>query len=65
MVGVVVSNEENIDKALRKFKKKCERAGVLKEVKERAAYLKPSVRKKMDKSRAIRRQRNATMEINM
>ncbi|GAB6283771.1 MAG: 30S ribosomal protein S21 [Ignavibacterium sp.] len=55
MVGISIQENENIDKALRRFKKKYERSGVLKEYKRRTFFLKPSVKKRMEKIKAIRR----------
>lgn len=55
MVGIIIGENENLDKALKRFKKKYERSGILKEFKKRTFYLKPSVRKKMKKAKAIRR----------
>ncbi len=55
MVGISVGENESIDKALRRFKKKYERSGVLKEYKKRAFFVKPSVKKRMEKLKALRR----------
>jgi len=55
LVGIIIGESENLDKALRRFKKKYERAGILKEYKKRTFYLKPSVRKKMKQTKAIKR----------
>ncbi len=55
MVGIQIGDNESIDKALRRFKKKYERSGVLKEFKKRTAFVKPSVQKRMDRLKAIRR----------
>ncbi len=55
MVGIIIGENESLDKALKRFKKKYERAGILKEYKKRTFYLKPSVRKKMKTAKAIRR----------
>ncbi len=55
MVGIVVSENEPIDRAIKRFKKKYERSGVLKEFKKRAYFTKPSVKKRMKKVKAIRR----------
>lgn len=57
MVGIQIGDNESIDKALRRFKKKYERSGVLKEFKKRTAFVKPSVQKRMEKLKAIRRAR--------
>ncbi|MFM7158512.1 MAG: 30S ribosomal protein S21, partial [Bacteroidota bacterium] len=43
MVGVTIQSNESIDRALRRFKKKYERSGVLREFKKRAFFIKPSV----------------------
>lgn len=55
MVGIIIGENESLDRALKRFKKKYERAGILKEYKKRTFYLKPSVRKKMKTAKAIRR----------
>lgn len=55
MVGITVQENESIDKALKRFKKKYERSGILKEFKKRTFYLKPSVEKRMDLIKAKRR----------
>lgn len=55
VVGIVVSENENIDKALKRFKKKYERSGVLKEYKKRTFFIKPSIEKRMERIKARRR----------
>ena len=55
MVGIVVADKEPIDRAIKRFKKKYERSGVLKEFKKRAYFTKPSVKKRMKKVKAVRR----------
>lgn len=55
MVGISVGDNESIDKALRRFKKKYERSGILKEYKKRTFFVKPSVKKRMEKIKATRR----------
>jgi small subunit ribosomal protein S21 len=62
MVGIIIQENENIDRAIRRFKKKYERSGILKEVKKRAYFTKPSVKKRMKKIKAIRRGQRALME---
>ena len=47
MVEVTVKNGEQLERALRRFKKKWERAGVLREVKRKSFYIKPSDLKKI------------------
>ncbi|MEW6194044.1 MAG: 30S ribosomal protein S21 [Bacteroidota bacterium] len=55
MVGITVQENENIDKALKRFKKKYERSGILKEYKKRTFFVKPSIEKRMDLIKAKRR----------
>ena len=56
MVQVLV-RDNNVDQALRVLKKKLQREGVFREMKERRAYEKPSERKTRQKAEAIRRAR--------
>ncbi|GBD96898.1 MAG TPA: 30S ribosomal protein S21 [Nitrospirae bacterium] len=46
MPFVKVRENESFENALRKFKKQCEREGILSEVRKREHYDKPSVKKK-------------------
>ncbi len=62
MVGVTLQSNENIDKALRRFKKKYERSGILREYKRRTAYMKPSIEKRFIKMKALRRIRRMSKE---
>ena len=43
---VHVREEESFENALRRFKRKCEKAGILTELKKRQHYEKPSVKRK-------------------
>jgi small subunit ribosomal protein S21 len=60
LVGITLQDNENIDRALKRFKKKYERSGILKEYKKRTAYTKPSIEKRMDR---IKAQRRASREV--
>ena len=63
LVGITISENEPIDKALKRFKKKYERSGILKEFKKRTFFVKPSVKKRMEKIKAARRAfRNENMD---
>lgn len=46
MPVVHVRDEESFENALRRFKRKCEKAGILTELKKRQHYEKPSVKRK-------------------
>lgn len=62
MVGIIVAENEPIDRAIKRFKKKYERSGVLKEFKKRAYFTKPSVKKRMKRLKAIRRAQRTLAE---
>lgn len=53
MIVVPVKEGENIEKALKKFKRKFEKTGVVKELRNRQAFEKPSVTKRKQMMRAI------------
>lgn len=53
MIIVPVKEGENIDRALKKLKRKFERTGVVKELRARQRYVKPSVKKREQKLKAI------------
>jgi small subunit ribosomal protein S21 len=46
MIIINVKENESIDKALKRFKKKFEKTGVLRELRERKAFTKPSVERR-------------------
>jgi small subunit ribosomal protein S21 len=62
LVGIIIGDNEPIDRAIRRFKKKYERSGVLKEFKKRTFFTKPSVKRRMKKMKAIRRNQRAMLE---
>ncbi len=55
MLIIDTKDSDSIDKALRKYKKKFERSGVLKQLRQRQAYKKPSIVKRHEKLKAIYR----------
>ena len=64
MVGIIIQDNEPIDRALRRFKKKYERAGILREFRRRMAFEKPSITSKLKLQRAARRQKRVQEEMN-
>lgn len=56
MLVVTVKENESIDKALKRFKKKFEKTGVLRELRRRSAFTKPSVERRNEIIRAVYRQ---------
>ena len=55
MVSIKVKDGEPDEKALRRFKKKWEKAGILREYKSRTYYLKPSEKKKIERQKRGKR----------
>lgn len=56
MPEIRVGDNESIESALKRFKKKIQKAGILSEIKRRERYEKPSIKKKR-KSEAARKRR--------
>lgn len=56
MAEVKVGENESIESALKRFKKKIQKAGILSEIKRRETYEKPSIKRKR-KSEAARKRR--------
>ncbi len=61
MTKVIVEPDESFESALKRFKKQCEKVGLLSEVKKRQHYEKPSVKRKrkalVARKKAKRRER--------
>ena len=53
MIVVPVKEGENIEKALKKFKRKFEKTGIVKELRSRQQFDKPSEVKRLKKERAV------------
>lgn len=57
MLIINVKENESIDKALKRFKKKFERTGVLKELRSRTFFEKPSISRRTEKIKAAYKQK--------
>ena len=57
MIVVNVKENESIDKALKRFKKKFEKTGVLRELRSRTFFTKPSVKRRDEIIKAEYRQK--------
>ncbi len=62
MIIVPVKEGENIEKALKKFKRKFEKTGVVKELRRRQQFDKPSVLKRLKMEHAVYVQQLRTNE---
>ena len=58
MAEIRIRDNESIDSLLRRFKRQCQRSGVLSEVKKREQYDKPSVKRKKKSEAARKRKYN-------
>ena len=63
MTKVIVEPDESFESALKRFKKQCEKAGILSEIRKREHYEKPSVKRKKKalaaKKRAMKKARKS------
>ena len=62
MLIINVKENESIDKALKRFKKKFEKTGVLRELRSRTFFERPSVSRRSEKIRAAYRQKKYAEE---
>ena len=63
--SVRARENEHFDAALRRFKRACEKAGILSEVRRREYYEKPTQERKRKKAAAIKRQlKRTSLDIN-
>ena len=62
MIVVNVKENESIDKALKRFKKKFEKTGVLRELRSRTYFTKPSVKRRDEIIKAQYRQKMRDLE---
>jgi small subunit ribosomal protein S21 len=64
MPGIRIRENESFENALKRFKKQCEKTGILSEVRKREHFEKPSLKRKRKalaaKKRAMKRMRRIT-----
>ncbi|HNS15180.1 MAG TPA: 30S ribosomal protein S21 [Syntrophorhabdaceae bacterium] len=63
MTAVIVRDGESFESALKRFKKQCEKTGILSEIKKREHFEKPSVKRKKKilaaKKRALKKMKRS------
>jgi small subunit ribosomal protein S21 len=64
MIYINVKDNENLDKALKKYKKKYEKIGIMKELRSRQAFEKPSITRRMEVKKAAYRSFVQNQEAN-
>jgi small subunit ribosomal protein S21 len=55
MPTIRVKENEHLDSAIRRFKRACEKSGILSELRAREAYEKPTTQRKRMKAAAVKR----------
>ncbi len=63
MALIHVEEGEPIDRALKRFKKECQKAGIQAEVRRREYYEKPSVKRKRKDEAALRKMRRRVAKM--
>lgn len=63
MLIIPVKEGENIERALKKYKKKYEKTGVVRELRDRQQFTKPSIEKRQQKLKAIYREKMRNEEL--
>ncbi|MBI3134600.1 MAG: 30S ribosomal protein S21 [Bacteroidetes bacterium] len=63
MLIIPIKEGENIERALKKYKKKYEKTGVLRQLRERQAFTKPSVVSRQGRLKAVYKQKLAINEV--
>jgi small subunit ribosomal protein S21 len=61
MIYVTVGRDEPLERALKRFKKKFEKAGIMKDIKKSSYYIKPSQERRMRQAKAQRRARRSML----
>ncbi len=57
MIVIPIKEGENIERALKKFKRKFEKTGVIRELRDRQAFIKPSKKKREVMKKAVYKQK--------
>ncbi len=57
MTMIVVGKDESLDSALKRFKRKCQKDGIIGDLRKHEAYEKPSVKRKKKSEAARKRNR--------
>ena len=57
MSTIKVGENENLESAIKRFKRKCQKDGIIGDIRKKEAYVKPSVAKKLKSEAARKRAR--------
>mgnify|MGYP006293045329 CR=1 FL=1 len=61
MAKIIVREGDSVEKALKQFKRMCEKEGLRRDIKRSAYYEKPSEQRRRRKMQQLREQRKATV----
>ncbi len=64
MIQVIVGENESLDSALNRFRRKCEQAKLLQDIKRTSHYIKPSEQRRIEARKALRRLRRKMQKMN-
>ncbi|MGD8627507.1 MAG: 30S ribosomal protein S21 [bacterium] len=59
MPRIIVRQNESIDRAIRRFKKECEKEGIVREIKRASRFMKPSEKRRKKALKAEKRRRTS------
>ncbi|MBW7867626.1 MAG: 30S ribosomal protein S21 [Brumimicrobium sp.] len=63
MLVIPVKEGENIERALKKYKRKFEKTGVMREIRSRKEFIKPSIIGRQQRIKAAYKQRMQSLDI--
>jgi small subunit ribosomal protein S21 len=63
LISVNIDEGESIERALKRFKKECQKTGILTELRRREFYEKPSIKRKRAEETAVRKYRRRMQKI--
>jgi len=63
LILIKIDENEPIERALKRFKKECQKSGVLTELRKREFYEKPSVKRKRAAEAAMRKHRRRLQKV--
>jgi len=64
LIKIIINEGEPIDKVLKKFKRKVEQSSILKDIKKREFYVKPSIKRKLKRRATNSRMKKREKKIN-
>ncbi len=60
MTEIILDENDNLERALKVFRRKVQRSGILQDLRSKRYYVKPSLAKRLKAAAALRRKRRAS-----